>query len=115
MISNSLMLGCLFVGIAFYITGNLLRRYPPKKINRWYGYRTPASMKSQERWNFAQIFAAKEMIKQGFLLTMAGISFGFLFQFDDSTNVILIVSFVLVSSIAMIVLTERALKKNFQN
>ncbi len=115
MISNSLMLGCLFVGIAFYITGNLLRSYPPKKINRWYGYRTPASMRSQERWDFAQTFAAKEMIKQGFLLTMGGIFFGFLFQFDETTNVILIVSFVLASSIAMIVLTERALKKVFKN
>ncbi len=112
--SNSLLLGCLFVGMAFYITGNLLRMYPPKKINHWYGYRTPSSMKSQERWDFAQIFAAKEMIKQGFLLTIIGIFFGFLFHFDDTINVILIVSLVLASSIAMIVFTERALKKNFQ-
>ncbi len=108
------MLGCLFVGMAFYIAGILLRMYPPKKINRWIGYRTPSSMKSQERWDFAQIFAAKEMIKQGFLLTMIGIFFGFLFQFDETINIILIISLVLASSIAMIVFTEKALKKNFQ-
>lgn len=112
--SNSLMLGCLFVGIAFYITGNILRMYPPKKINRLYGYRTPSSMKSKERWDFAQIFAAKEMIKQGFLLAMIGIFFGFLFQFDETINIILLVSFVLASCIAMIIFTERAIKKNFQ-
>ncbi|MGB5647103.1 MAG: SdpI family protein [Muriicola sp.] len=111
--SNSLFLGCLFVGIAFLLMGNLLRIFPPKKVNRWYGYRTSSSMRSQERWDFAQIIAAKEMIKQGFLLTLFGIFTGFFFHFDEMTNVILIVSLVLVSSIAMIYFTERALKKNF--
>jgi uncharacterized membrane protein len=101
--------------MAFYITGNLLRMYPPKKINRWCGYRTPSSMKSQERWNFAQVFAAKEMTKQGFLLTIFGILSGFFFRFDETTNIIIVVSVILVSSIAMIVFTERALKKNFQD
>jgi len=112
--SNSLLLGCLFVGMAFYIVGNLLRTYPPKKINHWYGYRTPSSMRSQERWDFAQLYAAKEMIKHGFILTMIGILFGFFFQFDETINAILIVSLVLLSSISMIVFTERAIKKNFK-
>ncbi len=111
--SNSLMLGCLFAGMAFYITGNLLRMYPPKKINRWYGYRTPSSMRSKERWDFAQVFAAKEMIKQGFLLTVFGVFTGFFFEFEETTNIVLIVSVLLVSSISMIVFTERALKRNF--
>jgi uncharacterized membrane protein HdeD (DUF308 family) len=70
-------------------------------------------MRSQERWDFAQKIAAKEMIKQGFLITLFGVFTGFFFHFDDTTNTILIVSLVLVSSIAMIFFTERALKKNF--
>ena len=48
-----------------------MQKFPPKKINSIYGYRTPSSMKNQERWNFAQKFSAKEIIKMGVFLSLS--------------------------------------------
>ena len=50
----------LVVGIVFW-------KYPPKKINEFYGYRTTLSRKSQEAWDFAQRYGAK-------LMTMFGLA-----------------------------------------
>lgn len=44
----------LLTGLIFVAMAELTRRYPPRKINHLYGYRTKASMSSQERWDFAQ-------------------------------------------------------------
>ncbi|MFN5621164.1 MAG: SdpI family protein [Flavobacteriales bacterium] len=40
-------------------------KFPPKKINALYGYRTLASMRSEEAWRFAQKFSARRMILVG--------------------------------------------------
>ena len=61
----------LFGGI-FTLAGGIQYYYPPKKINHFYGYRTTASMRSQEAWNFAQLYSAKLMIRMGLLLFVAG-------------------------------------------
>ena len=50
-------------GLIFLIAGYIQHRFPPKKINHLYGYRTSASMKSQESWDFAQEYSAKKVIK----------------------------------------------------
>ena len=46
-------------GIILIVVGFILLKYPPKEINSLYGYRTEKSMKSQEAWDFAQIFSSK--------------------------------------------------------
>lgn len=43
----------------FFIAGILLKFFPPKRINKWYGYRTPKAMKDDEAWFFAQSFSSK--------------------------------------------------------
>jgi hypothetical protein len=44
----SLLVGTLFVVIAL-----ISLRFPPKKINDFYGYRTPRPMNSQAAWVFS--------------------------------------------------------------
>lgn len=61
----------LITGSIFILAGIIMQKFPPKKINSIYGYRTPSSMKSQERWDFAQRFSAKEMIKTGVFLSLS--------------------------------------------
>jgi uncharacterized membrane protein len=58
-----LMTGVIFVGMA-----ELTRRFPPSKINHLYGYRTKASMTSQERWDFAQQAASLRSRSMGWLM-----------------------------------------------
>ena len=37
-------------------------RFPPKKINPLYGYRTLASMRNEEAWQFAQKLGARRFV-----------------------------------------------------
>lgn len=60
----------ILVGIILIITGLITLKFPPKKINSFYGYRTKNSMKDIERWNFAQQFSSKLTIKLGFFLSL---------------------------------------------
>ncbi len=50
-------------GITFLAIGLVMYYNPPKDINGFIGYRTGASMKSQERWDFAQRYCAVLTIK----------------------------------------------------
>ena len=58
MISPAYLLG-LSLGTILFLVGWVMTKWPPKKINHWYGYRTPKSMKSEENWHFAQKKSAK--------------------------------------------------------
>lgn len=57
-----------FCGIMFFIASVVMYFYPPKKLNAWIGYRTATSLRSQERWDFAQKFSATIRIKTSLLL-----------------------------------------------
>jgi len=48
---NPLTLILGVTGLIFYVAGYIQFKYPPKKINHFYGYRTKTSMRSQEVWN----------------------------------------------------------------
>lgn len=37
-------------------------KFPPKKINSIYGYRTPKSMKTEFKWNFANYFSSRYLL-----------------------------------------------------
>jgi len=52
----------LLVTAVFLLCGLIMMRFPPKKINPLYGYRTQASMRSEEAWQFAQKLSARRFI-----------------------------------------------------
>ena len=56
------------VGFVFAVAAFITLKFPPKKINSIYGYRTSRSMKSQENWDLAQRFSSQLMLKQGLIL-----------------------------------------------
>ncbi len=49
------------------LAGCMMLKWPPKKINSLYGYRTERSMRNQENWEFSQRYSAKKMIFWGFI------------------------------------------------
>ncbi len=67
--TNPLFLLPAIIGITVVVASVIMRKYPPRQINYLYGYRTTRSMLSQERWDFAQKFAAKAFLKWGIILT----------------------------------------------
>ncbi len=111
---NEILLSVGFVGMTLIIIGFFLWKYPPKKVNHLYGYRTRSSMKSQESWDHAQAFSAREMIKQGVLLVFLG---GVLMLFRDLTLLVSITIFMILllgSFLVVIARTERSLKDKFK-
>ena len=48
----------LFIGPLILVITLIFVKYPPKKINDFYGYRTSRSMINQDCWDFAQYSTA---------------------------------------------------------
>ena len=113
-IAENLMEMTFFVGSIFFIVALIMYRFPPKKINSLYGYRTPNSMKNQERWDFAQLFSSIRMIEGGlFLVLISFLKFVYVPSPDLELGISLGLIFVVI--VYLIVSTESALKKNFPN
>jgi uncharacterized membrane protein len=100
----------LICGIVFSVAGYIMYKWPPKEINGLYGYRTGSSMKSQEQWDFAQVYAAKQMIKCGVAMIVTGLLMAvFSVQVEIIAGIGMLMLFVVTSY--MIYSTEQAIKK----
>ena len=94
------------------VVGYILLRFPPKKINRIYGYRTARSMKNQQHWDFAQRYAGREMMRQGLLMVLTG-TLGFWLPFKPVASAFLTLPIMLILFGILVFRTETALKNNF--
>lgn len=115
------IIGPQLIGVVFIIAGYIQKTYPPKKINNYYGYRTPAAMKTQETWDEANRYSARVMIKTGFILLVAGFALTFLFQVTPmpqkikfALTYLMILAAAMGSAIIMLTSTERHLEKTFE-
>ncbi|GAA0125097.1 SdpC immunity protein SpdL [Clostridium sp. CTA-19] len=96
---------CIFIGFIF-------KAFPPRKINRIYGYRTKLSMKNEDTWNVAQKYSANTFIILGFIyLALEFI----LNQLSKTINVSYENIIILIGLVIMIILDEMHLKKIFNN
>jgi len=101
------------VGAIFTAVGAILYKFPPKKINWFYGYRTPASMRSQERWEFAQQFSAIRMFASGVTMMLLSVVLQSLeISSDVAFNLELATIFISVAY--MLISTEFAINKKFE-
>lgn len=99
-----LLLGPLMVVLAF-----LFKTIPPKKINHWYGYRTPRSMRSSEAWHFANRYSSNALVIISGLTCVVQVVTHSVMTFQSAITVSAI--FLSVALIAVILLTEIQLKK----
>jgi uncharacterized membrane protein len=100
----------VLTGMIFTIAAMVTYIFPPKKINYLYGYRTAGSMKSEERWAFAQKFSAILLLKIGLLLV--GISlFGLFYSISTTTDTLAAVLILTAAVVLLIWRTESELKK----
>jgi len=111
---NDLLRIPLFTGFVFALVGFFLFTFPPKKINGLYGYRTSSSMKSQERWDFAQIYSSKEMIKIGIILMLLSLT-GFLFSVGGEKNSFVGLIMMIAAVGSLFARVERGIKYKFGN
>lgn len=61
-------------GLFTLLSGYLMWKFPPKKINMLYGYRSSNAMKDQKRWDFAQVYAGRGMALAGIGMFLSGIA-----------------------------------------
>lgn len=102
---------CVLCGLIYIITGQLVLRYTPKKINDFYGYRTSRSKKSQAHWDYAQKESSKYIIQSGYYCLLTCALF-ILFETGKAGIWIAIILTTLYPFISVIQ-TEKALKKKF--
>ena len=112
--NNTLFMMPLMVGVIFTIAAYIMLKFPPKKINSLYGYRTSSSMKNQKRWDFAQIYSSKLMLSFGLILILFSV-LGLLISVNESRGVI-ISTIIIFSAVAILIYrTEKAIKQKFKN
>jgi len=114
-LDNAFTLPLGITGIVFIIVSLILMKFPPKKINQIYGYRTSNSMKTQERWDFAQIYSAKIMLKCGVAITIISIFGVFIEDTPSSYLSVLAIVVLLIPVAIMFFKTESAIKRKFGN
>lgn len=102
------------VGIIFTVSALIIYRFPPKKINYFYGYRTTSSMKNQQVWDFAQKYSSVKMLQIG--LFIFAISFlNLIVDINQFQATIIGIALLILACIYMMIMTEKAIKKNFPN
>jgi uncharacterized membrane protein len=103
------VLPLFLVGLAFSIAAFITMKFPPKKINGIYGYRTSRSMKSQENWDIAQRYSSQLMLKQGLVMLAIG---GMLIALPltEEVSAVISIALLIVSVIVLFVQTEKKLK-----
>ena len=107
------MIITLVLGLLFMLGGAITFKFPPKEINYIYGYRTASSMKSQERWDFAQKYSSKRIFIVGVCLLIISLLLKF-FEFNITTEFIVQAILLILSILLIIVDTEKAIKRKFK-
>jgi len=87
-------------------------KFPPKEINNLYGYRTKKSVQSQERWDFAQVYSAKELVKMGIVITLAALT-GVLLPLSHELGAGITITLLFSLFIIIFIKTEKSINKKF--
>ncbi|KIA95020.1 MULTISPECIES: SdpI family protein [unclassified Flavobacterium] len=96
------------VSILLFVVSMVLMLFPPKRINRFYGYRTKKSMKNIENWNFSNHFASIAI----FVISVGNIiGFCVASLFVDGVNKIVFAVILLAELGLVFLITERKLSE----
>lgn len=79
-IHHPLFNASLIAGLIFLFMGYMIRKYPPRSMKRWYGYRTFSSTINQQTWDEANQYAAYISRIMGFILIPYGLLMGIVFK-----------------------------------
>ena len=102
----------ILIGVVFSVAAMFMYIFPPKKINYLYGYRTPASMMTEERWHFAQKYSSLLMLKLGVGMILLS-AFGLCFSFSKEIDTALAIFFLCIVVVTLFFRTESEIKRRF--
>lgn len=110
--ANGFSLLFIITGVIFLIAALIQQKYPPKRINAFYGYRTKRSMRNQEVWKYAQEYSSKKMKQMAFFMLVVG-GMSCLVTIQNIWGVWLGIIGVTLLPIWLFVEVEKELKKRF--
>jgi uncharacterized membrane protein len=102
----------IFSSSILLIAGFLQFRWPPKKINNFYGYRTPRTMRNIDTWREGNHFASKLMMRLG-AYHLLGALFLALTPYSEPLVHVGYILLILPLVIAMMVISERHMANVF--
>ncbi len=102
----------LILSLVFITAGLIMAKYPPKKINPIYGYRTRRSMQSPETWKFAQRVSSRKMVLCGLGGLIVFIT-SWISDFEEGVNAVLMIATLFLSLFYLIYSVEQNLKRKF--
>jgi uncharacterized membrane protein len=112
MLTSPFTLTNLLTGLFFVIFGFFYYNYPPKNINTISGYRTSASMRSQQTWDAANRYSSRIMFIVGIILFILGILSIFI-TFFQNLHVLVGVGVTILAAFSIFLFTEEYLDKEF--
>ena len=101
----------LLIGPLFLLLAIVFKLFPPKSINNLYGYRTSYSMRSKAVWDEANRFSCNLMVGIGVIVILAQVITHF--TLEESLSLTIPIVLLVALLIAIIPITERHLRKNF--
>jgi len=110
---TSLDLTHLLIGPLMLVLSLIFIKYPPKKPNSTYGYRTKRSMKSQEAWDFANQYSNQLLLKVAIITTIIQLITYLLLE--PSQSILLAATVLVIGVIAVLPMTENRLKERFDD
>lgn len=112
MLSTVLLIPAIMIICGIYFT-----KKAPDNINYLFGYRTNLSMKNDETWRFAHNYIGRIWHKWGWLLLLISVPLLLTVINKDKDTIGTLGSIITTAQLApiavSIILTEKALKKNF--
>ncbi len=111
--ANPLFIIPIITGPLVIIIMLITLKFPPKKINSLYGYRTKRSMSSHEAWDFAQPYSGKMMLKYMAIYTLTAILPLVFNDINEFVGVVLALVLMIVFMAIPIIKTEKELKIRF--
>ena len=112
-----MLLMVLLVPVTMMVFGCVFYYKPPKNINSIYGYRTKRSMKNSQTWAFAHEYCGWLWMRFGSVIAPGSLTYMYVLRGKDIDTIgiwggilVMVQCVILVLTIPI---TERALRKNF--
>ncbi len=103
----------LLAGLLFLFMGHMIRRYPPRSMKAWYGYRTFSSTINQSTWDEGNRYAAYVSRWLGWILFPFGVLIALVFSRQTDVFLYLTVTPVIVGALLLTGITEWHLLQEF--
>lgn len=95
--------------------GYIIRRYPPKNMKAWYGYRSVLSTRNLDMWHEANRDAAYISRRIGLVLLVTGLACALVFPRQTDWFYYITVGLVVAGTLYMVGFTEWRLSQTFDD